>query len=270
MRTLFKQVTLAAIGCTVALAATAGPVPSGLSISGQVSLDVANSSGPTGGGTQSGFFKHVSGGAATTASFSGNPGTLSPSTLSGSLTQTGDGFGSRLVIGGSTTTNASLTSGSLFVDYLLNLSNSSAFTYTVTFAGLWSNTVSATGATGLGAYAHADWVMQDAAFNELMATDHMVDTVNAGSNFSYDSIAHAFTVILAPGASAAFHGLQRIIGGTDVIGGYSGDLDAFLQLSSITGGRTGGGNVPLPASVPLVLLGLALLRLTSPRAPRSR
>jgi len=232
--------------------AQAGPVPLGLSIQGQVSVDDVFSSAPVGSGTQVVTNRITSGGTSTSLGFNGTP---LAAQVQGALTQTGDGIGSNMSISGVFGTLGAATSGSVFVDYVLNLSNTSAYSYTAVFGATWFNTVAAAGGD---AFAYNQWSLKDAGFNELMATDHEVDTVYAGSNFNYDSVSQTLSVTLTAGQSASFSALQQVRGGANVAGSsYSGLLDVFLELRDVTGGPT--NNVPLPGSLALASLGLLLL-----------
>jgi hypothetical protein len=242
-----------------AAASIASPLPGELAISGSISLDTVNSFDPVGGASQSGTLQSVIGGVTATSAFSAIPSSISPAALAGSLAATGDGFGALLAMSGTSTGGATQTDG-LFVDYLLNLANNSATTtFTVVFRALLDNQVAASGAD---AFAFSQISVLDNALNEVLFSDHRVDTVNAGSNFSLDSANDTFSFVLAPGASLSFTALQSQRGGAFATqSAYSASLDAFLVLDSVvgSGGGNGGGTVPLPGSLPLLAIGLAAL-----------
>ena len=237
--------------------AVAAPLPGNLQITGTVSLDIANSLAPTGGASQGGQLSLTSGGANSTSSFSGDPSTISPASLSGGLTATGDGLSVTMTMGHISTGATAQTDG-LFADYSFALSNTSATeTYTVTFRAAVQNAV---GATGADAFAFSDLSVLDAALIELFFTDHRADTLNPGNNFTLDSPSNVFEITLLPGQSTTLTALQRQRGGIFAAGSYLAALDAFLSIDNVR--VSGGGDptpVPLPGSLPLVALALMAL-----------
>lgn len=255
---LSRKWLLAAVWLLSAGGAMAAPVPLALTITGTVALDSFNSAAALGGASQGGTLTHLSAGAPTSSSFTGNPAGLVPSSLSGALTATGDGIGARFAMSGASV--GAENSVGLFADYTLFLSNSSAVeTFTIVFRALISNLVDASGAD---AFAFSDISVRDASISEVLFSDHSVDTFNAGNNLIADSVNDSFSVVLAPGASTTFTALQRQRGGVYAAGHFSASLDAFLSVDSVS--SSGGGNaVPLPGSLALVVLalgGLALAR----------
>lgn len=253
---------LLSLACTASLGiASAAPVPIDLIINGSVTLDTTNSADALGGSAQNGTLRHVSGGMSTTSSFSGDPAGLAPSMLSGGLSDTGDGIGVRFDMSGMAA--GAENSVGLFADYALALANNSLTeTFTIVFRAFIANAVSASGAD---AFAYSDISVKDGANNEILFSDYKADTLDPGQNFTLDSANDFFTVVLAPGASANFSALQKQRGGVYQPGAFSASLDAFLTIESVRG--SGGGNpIPLPGSLPLVGLGLALLALARRRA----
>lgn len=241
--------------------AQAGPVPLGLSIQGQVSVDVVNSADTLGAGSQAVTNTIISGGSTNSLGFTGTP---AAALVMGALTQTGDGIGSRMSMSGVFGPAGAANSGSVFVDYVLSLSNTSVFSYTAVFNASWLNTVTA---AGNDAFAYNQWSLLDSGNNELMATDHQIDKLFQANNLIYDSLNQTLSVTLAAGQSASFSALQQMIGGANDSGStYDGLLDVFLELRDVTGGPT--QPVPLPGSLALASLGLLLLARHGRRAAR--
>lgn len=247
-------------------AVTAAPVPAGLSIQASVTLDTTNSVATVGDATQSGSLSAVSGGAAAgTSTFGDDPSAVTPSSgQAAALVATGDGVGATLQMAGtfgSTSTDA--MSDGLFVDYVLDLFNSSATdTFDVTFRVLWTNTVAA---SGPDAFTHSQLSVFDASNNEVFYTDYTADTVNGDTAF--DIGGDTFMVSLAPGASYSFTALQQQRGGAFVdTSGYSASLVAFLQLDGVVVTGQPPTGAPLPGTLALAGLGLALLARSRRRA----
>lgn len=265
MRRTSLRFVMAVSMAAISAVSLAAPVPLGLQITGTVALDLTYSLDPTGGATQAGTLTHISGGnPAVTSSFSGSPASISPSSLTGGLTQTGDRIGVNFSMSGGST-GAAATTDRLIADYTLSLSNTSATeTFTVLFAAVFGNSVSANGAD---AFAQSSLSVRDASNIELFFTDHRIDTLNAGpaNNFNLNSASNLFTVILAPGQSTILSAMQEQRGGVFAAGSYSASLDAFLNLQEIRSSGGGGNDIPLPGTVPLLLAGLLAMRLTQRR-----
>lgn len=237
--------------------AIAAPVPAGLSITGTVTLDTVNSYTPLGSAAQSGSFWATSGGVvAGTSSFVDDPSAVAPSSSqSAALVATGDGVGAKLQMGGSSA-GASATTDGLFIDYLLDLLNTSATdTFDVTFRVRWTNTVAA---TGEDAFVHSQLSVFDTDNIEVFYTDYTADTVNG--NQAWDIGGDTFMISLAPGASYSFTALQQQHGGAFIDGSsYEATLDAYLMLDSIEVSGQPPAEVPVPGTLPLLGLGLILL-----------
>lgn len=247
-----------AVACaaTVSSFVFAAPVPADLSLSGQVAMDVVFSLDPTGTATQAGTLSAIAGGNSTAIAFTDTPSSLTPSSLSGGLLSTGNGFGARFSMSGSSIGPSAQTDG-LFADFSFSLSNLSAtLTYTLIFHASVTNSVSA---SGQDAFAFSDISIMDSLQNELFFSDFRADTVNAGSNFLLNSASNTFSVTLLPGQNTSFSALQRQRGGAFASGSaYSASLDTFISLQEI---RSSGGNndVPTPGSLALLIAGAAAL-----------
>lgn len=271
MKWSLSQILLGA-GLALSMSAPlhAGPVPSGLSISASVGLDTGNSKAPVGGASQSGSIFH-SNSSPGSSSFSGSPASLSPSSLSANLLQTGDSFGASFSMSGSTGNFTTVQTDGLFADFSLNLVNSSlSETFTVLFRVDTRNVVNA---DGRDAFAFSDLSIKDADLNELYYTDYQADSLNPGNNRADDSLDDSFSLTLAPGQSLAISGLQRQRGGAfgDGSSSYSASLFSTILLEEV---RSSGGNnqIPLPGSLPLALIALlggawALQRRAHPASP---
>ncbi|MDO9286866.1 MAG: hypothetical protein Q7U26_18400 [Aquabacterium sp.] len=251
---LARWASMASLSILATSAAWAAPISSSLSITASVSLDTATSATPIGGATQIGTLTKVSGGTTSTSSFSGVTLGSGSNPLAGALTEVNDGVGMRFTQAG---TSSGDTTDPLWADFRVDLANSSAtVTFVVSFRALISNLVSA---SGNDAFAYADVSIFDGANNEIVFSDHRVDTANAANNLLADSADSTFSITLAPGASGFFTGVQHQRGGLGAAGAYSSDLDTFLRIEGVTsrGGPT--NDVPLPGTLPLVALALAAL-----------
>lgn len=265
MQVKYARSAFLAAAMLVGSSAWAVPISSSLSITGSVTLDTVNSLSPVGSAHQSGTLQRVTGGVMTSASFTDAPSSIGSGVASGSLTDINDGIGAHFSMNGTSTGGTSQTDG-IFADFLLNLTNNSLTdTFTITFRALITNTVAASGAD---AFAYSDISVRDPSNVEVLFSDHRVDTVNVGSNFTMDSANDTFAITLAPGQSSSFSALQRQRGGTFQAGSYSADLNAFLQIDSVTGGNDNPNTVPLPGSLPLALLGLVSLVASRPMSRR--
>lgn len=260
---------LSALVCGAALAglvwgtAQAAPFSSNLVINASVGLDEVNSQGPTGGASQTGTFTLVSAGATSTAAFSGVAFSSGTNPLTGNLLEVGDSIGARLAMGGSST-GGEATAGLVGLDYLVSLQNTSATeSFAVTFQVVADNAV---GASGDKAFATSMITVLDNSMAELFFSDFRIDTENTGpgNNFQLASGGNSFVISLAPGGSALFSAKQDQRGGVFASGQFSADLTASLRIGEVV--RSGGpvNPVPVPGSLPLAVLALAVL-LASPK-----
>lgn len=249
-----------ALALASAAPADAAPVPGDLSIQASIALDVGNSLAALRGGTQSATLTRVAAGAATASSFTDKPTTLSPAALGGALSATGDGVGALFSMSGSL---PGASTDALFADYSFLLANASATeTFTVTFRASIANDVSA---SGDDAFAFSQISVKDDSLAELVFSDHAVDTLNPGNNFTLGSANDSFLLTLAPGASLGFTALQSQRGGVfSSPGDYAARLDAFIFIEDIT--STGGVPLSAPATPLLVLLALGALGLARRRS----
>jgi MYXO-CTERM domain-containing protein len=252
---LSKALGLPLLCLSFCASAWAAPLPSNLSITGTISLDTVNSSNLTGGATQTGTLTLISGGTSTTFTFSGNPAGLSPSELSGGLISTGDGIGASFQMGGSTP--GAHNFDGLFADYTLTLANTSAtIGYFVTFRGVISNTVSASGADS---FASTKFSVINAAIEELIYADRDADTVSGTQDSISASPSSSFRVEINPGQTLTFTALQKIRGGVYADGAFSANQNAMLMVSEVSA-------VPEPLTSALALAGLGTLALLRRRA----
>ncbi|HEY1090520.1 MAG TPA: hypothetical protein VGE47_05460 [Burkholderiaceae bacterium] len=252
MKTLDRHWILGLLVAIAGSLASAGPLPASLSVTGQVSFDTVNSFA-NGGALQSGTLTHRNGGVDTTLAFG-----VAPNLLSGALSATGDGAGVLSSVSG-TFAGPDPATVSLFADYLFNLSNSSATdTLTIFFRATAINNVSASGAD---AYAHSLLSVRDELNAEIFFSDISADTVNGDTSFI--SASDLFSLVLAPGQSTSFSALQSLQGGAFADGSsYSASLDGFLAIEEVRSTGTPTNDVPLPGTLPLVLLALLMARRT--------
>lgn len=258
-----RWASAAGLSLLIAGASWASPISSSLSIVGTVSLDTA-SANPFAHGGRNGTLRAVSGGVASTADFnSGLTFSSGSNPLVGNLTAVNDGIGARHAAGGGT--NAS--TGVLGIDYSVSLHNTSATeTFVVHFLADITNAVSA---TGRDAFAISKISIFNPGGDEVVYSDFRIDTVNTGpsNNFQATSGSNAFSITLAPGVNVSFTAGQSLEGGAfSDDAQFSLEMSAFLKVASVTsrGGPT--NNVPLPGSLPLVMLGLGVLLAARRRA----
>lgn len=272
---MLKRAIWLAAGLALATpAAHATAISPDLSISGNVAFDTVNSYADPGSGSAGSLQARTGGVDASPAAYTGSTG----GSLSGNLTQTGDGFGfsGRASADGS---NGTATFKS-FIDISLSLSNTSATdTYKIFFDVAFNNAVDA---DGTDAYADSEFFVRDPAggadlfFTDLMSDAFFgdevagVDTGTFGAALS-DSGPDAFFVTLAPGASLSFGPgsnqiLWRLEGGAYLSdSSATGSLNAFLSIASVEN-LTNPNPTPEPATLALLGLGLAGLGLARRRA----
>lgn len=251
---LARWTSAAALSLMTAGASWAVPISSSLSIIGTVALDTVNSALP-GTASRNGTLQAVSGGVASTADFAELSFSTGSNPLTRNLTDLNDGIGARHAASGTNDAAAGL----LGIDYSVSLLNNSATeTFVINFLAEIINAVSA---TGNDAFAKSAISISNPAGTEVVFSDFRTDTANPGSstNFNAASASNAFSITLAPGASASFLATQDVEGGVFSTGTFGADMTAFLKIASVT--STGGPThaVPLPGSLPLVALGLAAL-----------
>ena len=260
---LISRIGLAFIAGALAFnlsVAHAIPFTTDLSISGSTVFDDAFSFGNT-----SGDFSVVSGGGATTSTYSGSSVT-GANPLAGTLTDINDGFGF--------TGTASATDDTFGIgfDTALSIFNSSATdVYEVVFKLSYSNMVNATGGD---AVADSELTLGcNGGFDDLFFSDLVSDTVNGNVDNGNDTGTYGgllsassddfFTFLLNP---SDLLNLDMVWTLEDFSGDYAGgfaeaELSAFLSIDSVTLQGGGPTPVPLPATFFLVGLGLILLPL---------
>lgn len=240
--------------------AFAAPVPSDLSIFGQVSIDQVNSELSIGNSFQGGMLSGTLDGVASLSNFTGNPALTSP--ISGALVQINDGLGAVFAISGAFD-SADATSGAIFADFSFSLSNLSAtLTYTLIFQVSASNAVNA---IGTNAFAQSSITVSNGGPEYLFFSDFSADTVYVDSNnFQDTSQFNTFAITLLPNQSASFTALQKQRGGAiKAESSYEASLASFISLQEVRSSGGGGDNqVPTPGSLALLLAGVAALSLT--------
>jgi hypothetical protein len=161
----------------------------------------------------------------------------------------------------------------------LNLQNNSATnTYKILFNIAFNHAVNAGGAN---AYAFSEFTVRNPAGGaDLFFTQLMSDTLNLTNNSKNgvatntlggalnDAGPATFAITLAPGALVSFDPTQHdlfwtLSGGafTDPGSTASASLDAFLSIAAIENLTTPPNPVPAPATLLLVVLGAAAMRL---------
>lgn len=226
-------------------AASASPIPAGISVTTQAYLDTVNSSAGFN-ASQSGEISVRGGGADTTSSFIGVGIDQNP--LNGNATITGDGSALRFAMGGGHNGDIAQNDG-LFGDLYLNFSNNNLLAYKARIAV--DIAYSSVFASGPDAFVKFDFSLQDNAANELFYSSLMRDTVNGDSDAA--SASNIVEILLNPGDSFVFHGSQKAYGGAFAErSNYSGIVSARLQVLDFTA-------IPEPSSLLLAGLGLGLL-----------
>lgn len=226
-------------------AASAAPIPAGISVTSQSYLDTVNSSAGFN-SNQSGEISVRSGGSDTTSSFVGIGIDQNP--LNGAATTTGDGSALRFALEGSHNGDIAQNDG-LFGDLYLNFSNNNLLAYKARIAV--DIAYSSVFASGPDAFVKFDFSLQDNAANELFFSSLMRDTVNGDSDAA--SASNIVEILLNPGDSFIFHGIQKAYGGAFAErSNYSATVSARLAVLDFTA-------IPEPSSILLLSLGLGAL-----------
>lgn len=243
-----------------------------ISISGSITFDDTNSS--VAGTTQGGSLSSIIGGLADSSSISGVT-VMGAGTLSGNLTDIGDGFGSSFTMTG----NQINQEGELFSDYLFNISNSSATDqYQVTLAIDFRNLVDA---DGINSFADAQTSIQnDLTLAELFFTDLTSDVLfgdreNGTALASFgtslaDSGLVMLDLLLNPLASVDLSGINELKGGVfDNGSSFTGELHSFISVANVVNLTNPNPNpnpgVPEPNTLLLLLAGMFGLLVISRR-----
>lgn len=233
------------------LTAQATPIPTGIAVSSSAALDTINSAAPVGNANQSGQISILT---SATQSFSAFNGVTVSGTnpLSGNATETGDGATLMFGVGGSYAAGNAQNDG-LFGDMYLNFSNSSAISYKARLAIDIAYT--SVFASGPDAFVKFDFSLQDFAANEVFFSSSMRDTVNGDSDAA--SASNIIEILLNPGDSTVFHGIEKAYGGAFAgQSSYGGNVSATLRLLDFTPQTQ---RIPEPASLLLTGLGLCLM-----------
>jgi hypothetical protein len=238
-------------------AAWATPITSDLSISGSVTFDATNSFTDLG-SSSTGTLNAKIGGVASNSAYSGSTG----GSLSGSLTETGDGFGFKGVASsGPFVDVAPGAEFETYIDIALNLTNNSATdTYKIFFNVMFDNAVNS---NGTNAYAVSEFFVRDPNGGvDLFHTDITSDTLGIGGLLS-DSGLDPFHITLLPGASVSFGPGANLIlwslegGGYKLDSSSSASLNAFLSIDSVENLTQHPNPAPEPATLALLGVGLA-------------
>ncbi|MDX1653942.1 MAG: hypothetical protein R3310_01890 [Candidatus Competibacteraceae bacterium] len=250
-----RSILLATLLATPTVPALATPFTPDLSISGSLSLN-SLSIEPTTGATRSGTLSLISGGAASQTTLQGTTvnGSLP---LSGPLTDLGDGLQLNLETQGSGVEALS----ALTIDGLIALSNTSPDRILdVLFNVGFELEVEA---TGDDAFSSATLNIQDSLSRTLLPES----IVSADSIFGpgFDAVGpstDSFSVSLNPGQSLEIMTFLDVFGTNDFSGSDLGtDTDQYRAAASLDLRIEAvmPQSVPLPATLPLITLGLGLL-----------
>lgn len=225
--------------------ANAAPIPAGISVASQSYLDTVNSSAGYN-ANQSGEISIRSGGSDNTSGFIGIGIDQNP--LNGNATITGDGSALQFALGGGHNGDIAQNDG-LFGDLYLNFSNNNLLAYKARVAV--DVAYSSVFASGSDAFVKFDFSLQDSAANELFYSSLMRDTVNGDSDAA--SVSNIVEILLNPGDSFVFHGIQKAYGGAFAErSSYSGIVSARLEVLDFTA-------IPEPSGILLLGLGFGML-----------
>ena len=251
---------VAAMLALSASGAWAAPLPSDLAVTGEISFDTTNSFASD--ADSNGSFSTTVGGADGTTSYTdGSPD--APNPRSATFTHLGDGFALDGV-GNAAGADSAMLAG---MDFLLTLLNTSPVaTYTVHLEMVFDHRVDSDGSD---AYADSEFTIGEGG-TEVAFTDITSDTffgdVSGGADLGTfgeevtDVGMRVLTAILTPGASVEYDGAW-----TGEAESFEPDSSSLLDFSgsfritSVESDQPPPGVIPLPASLPLALGGLALL-----------
>jgi len=236
------------------------PFSSDIGISGSVVYDSTNSTAT--GTTQSGSITSVIGESISSNTINGATITGS-NTLSGTLTDLGDGFGSSFIMSG----DQNGDKGRLISDSFFNIVNNSATDqYQVSFAIDFLNLADA---DGTDSFADSQLTVQnDLTLAELFFTDLFSDSLfgdkENGTNLGSfgASLSDSGTVMLDflinPLASVDFSTFSDLRGEIfDATSSFSGEITSFISISDVTNlTNPEPVGVPAPATLLLMLTGL--------------
>lgn len=246
LRPIHRHALLCAMLGALATAAQATPIPAGINVGTSASLDTINSTAASN-ASQSGQIGLINNGIAISSPF--NNLSIASNPLNGNASQTGDGASLGFALSGTALTTSALSDG-LFGDLYLNFSNNSATAYKIRFAVdmLYGNLQ----ASGDNAFVKFDFSLQDAGANEIFFSSRLRDTLNG--NADGDSASNLIEILLNPGDSTSFHGIEKASAGAfSELANYSGDVSATLRLVDFT------PHIPLPSTLLLAGLGLGLM-----------
>jgi hypothetical protein len=244
------------LACLASASAMATAVPAGISVSGTLSLDIANSS-PAVNGSQSGAIRFTGlsaqTGTHTTVNEPFSDVTIANNNLSGQLTQTSDGVFFDVALSGAHGTPGAASSDGLFIDLFLSFANTGSTAYKAFFKA--DTRYGNLQASGPDAFLQLDFSLQDSGNNELFYSRYWRDTLNGDvSDQSSNSI---LEVLLNPGDTVSFHALQSARAGAFAAqSSYSGSVSGGLELLRFTPLST---PLPLPSSLLLFSIGMGML-----------